>query len=287
MNAIQTIVSGLLAGAVYVLVAMGFTLVFGVMRIVNFAHGELVMLGMYGALVLWTQWGVDPLLSLPLVALAVGAVGALMYRLAIRPILAAPHFNQMVMTFGLLILFQSLILLAFGGDLRTVNVSYADLTIIPWGIVISIPQLIAGIIAASVSAATYIFLERSTAGSAIRACAQDQMGYALVGGSIERVRLGTFALSAALAGAAGAVITPFSVISPFVGIDITIKAFLIVLVGGLGRVEGTLLAGVIFGMAESVLNRLLPSGFATGVLYCAVIAVVIARPRGMFRGSVG
>ncbi len=279
---VQALLSGLFMGSVYALIAIGFTLVFGVTDIVNFAHGHLVMAAMFVTYVLFKAAHVDPYLSLVLVLPLFFGIGVVLYLVVIQRIVEAPHSAHMMVTLGLLIFFENLANLFFGGDLRGITTGYTTSSLV-FG-PIAVPLARAG--AAGVSLAAVIllalFLRRTSLGKAIRAAANNREGAALVGVDVGRVYLIAFALGTVAAALAGAVIVPFSLVSPFVGHEFILKAFVIAILGGLGSVAGALAGGLLIGFVEALSSLYISASLGNAIVFAILIAVLLYRPWGIF-----
>ncbi|HVO20554.1 MAG TPA: branched-chain amino acid ABC transporter permease [Anaeromyxobacter sp.] len=278
---LQSLLSGVLMGGVYALVGIGLTLVFGVMRIVNFAHGELVMLGMYLAWFLFTRLGWDPYLSLVVVAPALFLWGALLQAAVVGRALHALPENQMLLTIGLGLAMSNAAMLAFTADYRILTTSYSSSGLQVLGLSVSEPMLAAFLVAVGVTAGLYLFLLRTDTGRAIRATAQDREAAQLMGIDVRRMSLVAFGLGAALAGTAGALVSPTYYIYPQVGGAFTLKAFVIVVLGGMGSVVGATLGGLLVGVTESLAAVYVASDLKELVVYSLFLLVLVARPSGL------
>jgi branched-chain amino acid transport system permease protein len=277
----QSLVSGLFMGSVYALVAIGFTLVFGVTDIVNFAHGHLVMAAMFVTYFLFTVMRIDPYLSLTIVLPLFFGLGALLYTLVIRHIVEAPHSAHMMVTLGLLIFLENAANFLFGGDLRGITTGYttASRAMGP----VAVPLARAGAAATSLAAVILLtlFLSRTRMGKAIRAAANNREGAALVGVDVPRVYRTAFALGTAAAALAGAVMVPFALVGPFVGDEFMLKAFVIAVVGGLGSVTGAFVAGLLIGLVEAVSSLYITASLGNAMVFAILIAVLLLRPWGL------
>jgi branched-chain amino acid transport system permease protein len=277
----QTVVSGALTGSVYALIAIGFTLVFGVTDVVNFAHGHFVMGAMFAGYLAYRTWGIDPYLSIVVVLPLFFALGVGIYHLVIRRIVDHPHSAHMMVTLGLLIFLENLANFAFGGDLRGTTTRY---TTTSWVIgSVAVPVARASAAAASVAAviALAIFLGRARLGKAIRAAASNREGASLVGIDVKRVYAIAFALGTSAAALAGCVMVPFSLVSPFVGDEFMLKAFVIAVLGGLGSVGGAMVGGVLIGLIESLSNLYISASLGNAIVFAVLIAVLLFRPSGI------
>jgi branched-chain amino acid transport system permease protein len=283
---IQSVVSGVLVGGVYALVGIGLTIIFGVMRVINFAHGDLVMLGMYLTWVLFAKLGMDPYLSVLVVAPALFLWGALLQRLFIDRALGAPSQNQILLTLGLGLVMSNTVMLVFTSDYRIITTSYSSASFTLAGISLSRPLLYSFVITVAITGGLYSFLRYTDTGQAIRATAQDRQAAALMGIDVRRMSLLAFGLGSALAGTAGALVAPTYYIYPDVGHAFTLKAFVIVVLGGMGSVVGATLGGVLIGVTESVAAAYLASGLKEAVVLALFVALLLFRPSGLLGKSV-
>ncbi len=278
----QAIVSGLLIGAIYALVAVGLTLIFGVMDIVNFAHGDFLMVAMYATFFSWLYLRLDPLLAIPIAALALALLGIVAYRVCIRPVLKGPVLSQIIVTFGLLVLLRGLAQLLFTANTRAVpNPVLEPLRVSFFGIVAGGPQLAA---AAGVLLATGLlwwFLTHTETGSALSAVAQDTDGARLMGIDPDRIHMLAWAIGGASVGVAGALLMNFFPVTPDIGAGFGLVAFVVVSLGGFGSLRGALLAGLAMGVVQDVVGLFQPAyGFAA--IFALYLAVVLLRPQGLF-----
>ena len=278
----QAIVSGVLIGAVYGLIAVGFTLVFGVMKVVNFGHGHLVMASMFAAYVLFNAAGIDPFVSTLILVPAAFVVGLLLYETVIRRIIPIPDTAQMMVTLGLFIFLENLANLIFGGDLRGANTSYTTSSLMLGPVAISVPRAAAALVSVAASACLYLFLQRTDFGTAIRAAANNRVGALLSGIPVTRVFRFAFASSVAAAALAGAVMVSFFPVSPFLGGDLLMRAFAIVVLGGMGSVPGALVGGLMVGLIESLSTIFISASLANAITFGALILVLLIKPSGLF-----
>jgi branched-chain amino acid transport system permease protein len=279
---LQTCLSGLFMGSVYALIAIGFTLVFGVTNIVNFAHGHLVMGAMFVTYLLFKTVNVDPYVSLIIVLPLFFALGALLYAVVIQRIVEAPHSAHMMVTLGLLIFFENVANFFFGSDLRGITTTYTTSSFIVGDISIPIARLGAAAVSLAAVVVLALFLHRTSLGKAIRASANNREGAALVGIDVGRVYLIAFSLGTAAAALAGAVIMPFSLVSPFVGGEFILKAFVIAVLGGLGSVAGALVGGLLIGFVEALSSLYISASLGNAIVFAILIAVLLYRPWGIF-----
>jgi len=264
------------------MIGIGLTVVFGVMRIINLAHGEMVMLGMFGA-----YWGhlllrLDPFVSLLALTPLMFLVGTLIYRLLLERIVAGGELNTLLYTAGLSLLVSNVALFAFTADYRTLTLSYGLAPFRPLGIAVSVPLAIAFLLALLVTAALALFLSRTDLGRAIRATSQNREAAVLMGIDVRRVAVITFGLGTALAGAAGALLAPSLYLYPTVGELLIVKCFVIVVLGGLGSVPGAIAGGILLGVVESLGAVYVSSAYKDGIGFVLFLAVLLYRPTGLF-----
>ncbi len=272
----------MLTGSLYAMIGVGLTVVFGVMRIINLAHGEMVMLGMYGAFWAHVLWKVDPFVSLVLWAPLMFLGGTLVHRFLLRPIIPGGELNTLLYTAGLSLLVANLALLVWTGDYRTIKLGYAVLPMRPFGIAVPIPLAIAFGLAILITAALYLFLSRTDAGRAIRATSQNAEAAALMGVNVERISTITFGLGTALAAAAGVLLAPSLYLYPTVGEILISKCFVIVVLGGLGSVVGAISGGVLLGVVESLGAVYVSVAYKDTIGFVMFLLVLLFRPSGLF-----
>jgi len=280
--ALQIIASGLLTGGIYALLAVGLTLIFGVLRVVNFAHGEFMMLGMYGAFWMWALWDIDPYLSVFAVVPAIFGLGLLTDRLIIKRTIGAPEVTVVFATLGLSILLQNAALTVFSADTRSVTTGYTGTALSFGEVRVSIPMLISFVVAIGLALALWAFLSRTRFGKAIQATAQNRDAAALMGINVQRVYMMTYAIAVAGAGAMGAIAAPVFSVYPRVGLSFVITAFVIVVLGGLGSVLGAVIAALLVGLVQSVVGFLVGAAWAEIAYFVLFIAVLVLRPQGLF-----
>ena len=283
---IQVIVSGLLMGLVYALIAVGLSLIFGLMDVVNFAHGEFLMVAMYATFGLWFVTAIDPILLAPLVTALMFVVGALAYLGVVRYAMRAKANIGMVQifaTFGLAILIQGLAQYYFTPDYRSIKESWLDgQTLSIGGIFLPLPQIYGGVISILVFGGLYLLMSRTDFGRALEATREDQGAVALVGIDRNRVFALGWGLGAALVGLAGAVLAIFYYIHPQVGATFALVAYVTVALGGFGSVFGALVAGLIVGLVEALTTVIAPPAMKSVGVYALYLAVVFVRPSGLF-----
>lgn len=283
---VQALVSGLLLGGIYSLVAMSLALVFGVMRVLNFAHGDLLMCAMYGIVVLCKALSIEPftaaLLMLPVMAI----IGYLLFIGLMKPLLGAGPLMQAQLTIGLSFAIQSGALLLFGADLLNVHTPIEGEVIRLGGIVVGIPELLGFCIAIALSAAVSWFLVKTEAGWRIRAIAQDPTMATLCGIYVPRMQVLVFAGCIALLAVPAGCLMTFYQLTPSVGIQFSLLSLMIVVLGGLGDLRGAFVGGLLLGAVESLTGLLINGAAAPGAVYLVFGIVLLARPRGLFgRGA--
>jgi len=282
---VQSLISGILIGGVYALIGVGLTIIFGVMRVINFAQGDLLMIGMYLTYYLFHLFGIDPFASVLLTLPAMFLFGALLQKVFISRMLNALPQNQILLTIGLGLIMSNTMLLAFTSDYKILSTSYSSSSIHLAGISISSPLAVSFVITAVITAALYWFLMKTDTGQAIQATAQDRDAAQLMGIDVKRTSIIAFGIGSALAGAAGALVSPTYYIFPQVGSSFTLKAFVVVVLGGMGSVVGATLGGVVIGVAESLGAVYFSSGMKEVVVYVLFLLVLLLKPSGLLGKS--
>jgi branched-chain amino acid transport system permease protein len=279
---LQTLASGVLTGLVYALVAIGLTMIFGVMDIVNFAHGEFMMLGMYASFWMFAYFALDPLVTLPLTVLMLFAFGMLLYKLVVRRIIAAPMVSQIFTTFGLMILLRGVAQFLWKPDFRSIENSWAAGSVHLGLLQLGRPQLVAGVGAVLVTGLVWFFLNRTRLGAALEATAADKEAAQLMGIDSHRMFALAWGIGAACAGAAGGLLSTFFPIFPDVGANFILIAFVVVNLGGFGSVTGAFWAGILVGAIETVGGLLVGPEYKMAVVLVVFLAVLMFRPQGLF-----
>mgnify|MGYP001278383122 FL=1 len=282
---IQSLIDGLLMGGIYSIMAIGLTLIFGVMGIINFAQGALMMLGMYVTYWAFTLAGINPYLSLPLSALSLFIFGAIIQKGLLERVMNAPDHNILLITFGIMMVIENTALVLFSPDFRSISIPWLDETIKLGSYVISKPKLFAFFISMSVALLLYWFLQKTFLGKAIRGTAMNKTGAALVGIKAQRINYITFGLGAAIAAVAGSLMTPIISISPSIGHTFILKTFVVVVLGGLGNVLGAFVGGLIIGVSEALAGAAFSGTLNELVIYVIFILILIFRPKGIFGGG--
>jgi branched-chain amino acid transport system permease protein len=282
---LQSVLSGLLVGGVYALIGIGLTIIFGVMRVINFAHGDLLMLGMYASWWIFTRFGLDPYVSLAAVAVLLFAWGAFLQKVFINRVLNALPQNQILLTIGLGLIMSNAMLLVFTSDYRILTTSYSSASFDVLGLSISQPLLYSFLVTAVITTALFLFLQRTDTGQAIRATAQDRDAAQLMGINVRWTSILAFGIGSALSGTAGALIAPTYYIFPQVGGAFTLKAFVIVVLGGMGSIVGATLGGLIIGVTESLAAIYVASGLKELVVFVLFLALLLFKPSGLLGKS--
>ncbi len=283
MDLFQAVLNGILIGGVYALISVGLTLVFGVMDIVNFAHGEFLMLGMFGAFFAWQYLGIDPLIAALGVGLLVFILGVLLERVLIEPIINAPPLAQVFATVGLGIVLRNGAAALFGNDFRSVQTGYQTQALRLGGLALSTPFVLAFVYVVVTAIALNLFLNRTEFGRAMRATAQNRSAAVLVGIAPRRMYMLAYGLGVGLTALAGAVILPYTVVYPTVGLQYVLIMFTVVVLGGLGSVRGAMAAGVFIGIVQSVSTVFLSTELQNLVVFLIFFAALVLGPGGVIK----
>jgi len=279
---LQAIVSGILIGGVYSLVAIGLSLIFGVMKIINFAHGAFMMLGMFTTYWLYVLLGIDPYFSLLFSIPFLFFFGLLIERFLIDKVLDAPEHNQLLLTLGISLVIENLALFLWSPNFRTIDVPYATKAATIGTVMISLPKVIAFLFAMLLTGVLYFFLKKTDMGKAIRAASEEKEGALTVGINLKKIYYIAFGIGTACVGAAGTVAAPFFYVSPQVGGVFVITAFVVVVLGGMGNFIGAFVGGIIVGLAESVGAAFFPGQLKQFIIYFIFILVLLFKPAGLF-----
>ena len=278
-------INGLLIGGIYTLVASGLTLIYGVLHIINFAHGSLLMLAMFGVYFLLTKLGVDPYLSLVVMVPAMFALGYVLYRGLIGRLAHGKDENILLITLGLSILIENLALMFFKGDTRTISVSYSDRMVELGPLLLSFPKIVSFLAAMVLCALLGLFIQRTDTGRAIRAVAKERMGARLVGIDVDRVFAISYGIGLATLGAAACLLMPIFYVSPTTGHVFVIVAFTVVVLGGMGSFFGAVVGGLIVGLTESFGGLFLGESLGQIGISLIFILILLLRPQGLFGGG--
>jgi branched-chain amino acid transport system permease protein len=279
---VQSLLNGLLIGGVYSLVAIGLTVIFGVMKIINFAHGALMMLGMYATYWIATLLQLNVYVTIVFVLPLLFLVGVLFQRFLISPIMNAPGHNQLFLTLGVMLFLQNMAVFLWTPDYRVLKTSYANINYYIGDISISLVHVLAFLMALLFSGLLYIILHKTGLGRAIRAASEEPVGAQLMGINIKRIYWITFGIGSACAGVAGTAITPFFPIYPYVGDIFVLTAYVVVVLGGMGSVFGAFVGGLIIGMADSIGAMILPGSMKSVLSFVIFIMILLFRPTGLF-----
>lgn len=282
---IQLLVQGILLGGIYGLIALGLSLIFGVMGIINFAHGQLMVMGMYVSFWIFVLLGIDPYLSLIFVAGAIFVLGYLIQSTVVNRILDYPEAIQVLPLVSMGLILENLALLLWGPDHRSPQTALGLKTFWIGPIMIDVSRLIAFSVAVLITMLIFIFLKKTVMGKRIRAASDNRTGAILVGIDVDRINNISFGLGSATAGAAGVLLLPLMPVSPYMGHDFTLTAFIVVILGGMGNLIGALVGGLILGVAESMSTLFLPATLKHGVSFTILIIIMVFRPQGLFGGK--
>lgn len=279
----QQLVLAILLGGVYVAVAVGFSLVWGILNIINLSHGAFIVLGAYVTWTLFKDLGIDPFLSLPVDAVALFALGYVLQRGLINRVIRAPVFFTLLLTFGVNLAIVNVLLAVFTSDFRSVTTSYSGSGIAIGGVLVPYIRLAAFVVALVLAALVALLLQRTRVGAAIRAVASDRDAAQLVGIDLRHTYALTYGIGAACAGVAGGLLSTVQAISPTAGEPYTLQAFVIVILGGLGSVTATVVGGLLFGLIE-VFGQAAPglgAGYANAIAFAVLVIVLVVRPQGL------
>lgn len=275
---LQACVNGLLMGGFYSLMGMGQNIIFGVMKIVNFCHGEMLMVGMYLTFVFYTYGGIDPYMALPLVAVIMFLVGALIQHTMITPSMGTKSFtNLLFLTVGLGLLLSNGALVIFGSTYYSIRTDYAQIYINLGPVTMALPRLISFGVLVVVTIALFTFLKYSTVGKQIRAVSQNPVGAEVVGINVKRIYLLTYGLGISLAGIAGVLLTQFYTIFPTAGASFGVRALIVVVVGGLGSIPGAFCAGIFLGLLETMSALFISPSYSDLIVFMSFIIILVAR----------
>ncbi len=283
---LQNLSGGLLIGGIYALMGVGLALIFGVMRIINFAHGEFVAVGMYAAIFLFQVYGLDPYVSM-LIALPAGfLLGVLLERLVLSRLVDIPGDSTLLATLGLGLVLSNALFLIFGAEPESIYLPYATTSFTVAGVRLPIAQLMAAAVTLTVMVILWFFLNRTELGRAIRATAQNRIGAEIVGVNTHRIHALVFGLGVVLAMAAGMVLSPLLFAIPTIGHTYTLKAFVVIVLGGMGSIPGAIAGGLLLGVVEFLGASYFSSGYRDAYGLVAFLLILLFRPQGLFGRSV-
>nr|VFJ61444.1 MAG: amino acid/amide ABC transporter membrane protein 1, HAAT family [Candidatus Kentron sp. DK]VFJ66603.1 MAG: amino acid/amide ABC transporter membrane protein 1, HAAT family [Candidatus Kentron sp. DK] len=277
---VQLLISGLLAGSLYALLACGLNLVFGVMRIINVAHAELMLVGAYLAYVLYAFLGIHPLISLILVAPVLFGMGWLLQRILIERVVGQHELSSLILTYGLSIVLMNLGLAIFSADFKSIPVLQGSFLI---GDLVTIPKSrgMAGLVAVTITLTVYLFLKQTRLGKAIRATSEHPKVAEICGIDVVRVRMLTFGLATAMAGMAGIMLSTIFSFSPETGGEFILKCFAIIIIGGMGSFSGAFIGAIVLGVAEALVAGFASTQWSETVAYALLVFVLLIRPTGL------
>lgn len=279
---VELVLAGVMLGGVYALISIGLTLIFGVLRVVNFAHGEIVMVGMFLAYWAFALAGLPVWLTAPLSIPLFAVFGWLIYRLVVRRTLGMGDVVQIFATVGIGVVLQNGALVLWTGDFRTIRSAYADALLRVGGIQISVPLLVAFVVAIAVSLLLFLFLNRTLEGKAVRAVAQDPISALALAIDTDRVYMKTFVSGVCCVGLAGVLLAPNYPIFPAIGVSFGLVSYVVVVLGGLGSMVGALLGGFIIGMIEVMSGYFLATALKQALYFLVFVLVLMLRPQGLF-----
>jgi branched-chain amino acid transport system permease protein len=285
MLLLQILVNGVLLGGLYGLMALGMALIWGVLNVVNLAHGALIMLGGYVVYYLFTGLGIDPFLALPIAALVMFALGYLLQRYILNLIVRSPMLNTLLITFGLNVVITYLAQLLFSADFRTINPGYAGMNFNVGGITIPVVSLAAFVIALVLATLVWLMLNRVSLGRAIRATSQNLVAARLYGVDPRRIYAITFGIGAALAGISGGLFGVLTHLTPYVGASLTAKSFVIAILGGLTNPFYVIVGGIVVGIAEQLASLYLGSTYTDVISFGLLVVILIVRPVRSLRAA--
>ncbi len=278
---VQQLVDGLLIGLMYSLVAIGLTLIWGVMNIVNFAHGEFLMLGMFTSFWLFTLYGIDPIFSIPICFVGMFVMGMLIYRLIISKVMKGPMLAQLVVTFGISIFISNLAVFFWSPDFRLLPATMLQGTWQIGGITLSVPKVAASVGSIIASVCVLIFMTKTMTGKAILATEMDRDAALLMGINTERINSLSFGIGTALVGVAGAFLSTYYYIYPQVGGLFGTIAFCVVALGGFGSIEGAFIAGILVGLAQTLGGFFFDPSYKYAIVFSIYLITIWIRPKGL------
>jgi branched-chain amino acid transport system permease protein len=278
---LNVVIQGVLTGLVYGLMALGLSVIFGVVRVVNFAHGEFAVIAMYVAFLLFQAYGLDPLMTMLPIAALFFAIGFVLQRALINAIVGRREHEQFILLVGLAIIIVNALLMIFGPDARPANLPYAFDSYLVGPLIIDKVRVYAAVAALAVASGLFLFFRYTRTGTAIRACADNLVGAAVVGLDVKRLYALTFGLGLACVGAAGALMVTIADAVPGLGPAYTLLAFVIVIIGGLGSMAGALVGGVLIGVSEALAGFLVAPSMKSMFSFALLIAVLVLRPQGL------
>lgn len=282
MEFIQHLSSGIVLGCIYTLFSLGLTLIFGIVGLVNFAHGELYMLGAFLAFFAVSVLGLNYFFSMVFAVIVMAAVGMVIERLCFRPLRGKHDTSVIVSTIGLSVLLQNLGIYLFGADPQRLTTDLTEIFVSFFGLSFSLQRILIVVVTVVLIVALNYFSKHTKTGKAMRACAQDLTAAKIVGININRITLITCMIGTALAAIGGALVAPLYLVTPIMGIKVVTKAFAVVIIGGLGNVPGAIIGGFLVGISESIAAGMISSHMRDGVAFGILILVLLFKPEGVF-----
>ena len=280
---LQIVFWGLYAGCIYILLATGLNLIFGVMKIVNFAHGEFLMIGAYITATIFFLTGFNPYVIILLSMLALIGIGAVVERLCFRPILGTSKLNEIFLSIGLIYVFQNGAAMVWGDEWQSIRSPYAGITVPLGSLTVPLDYIIIMGVTAAILCGLYLFLKNTKTGREMRATSQNRKGAMLVGINVERMDILSFGIGCALAAAAGTLwVVSGQVFNPYMGSIPAVKAFAIIILGGLGSIPGAIIGGLLYGIAENGAAYFLGGVWKDAISFIILIIVLVIRPTGLF-----
>jgi branched-chain amino acid transport system permease protein len=280
--ALEVIVGGVLLGGLYACMAIGFSVIWGVTNLINLAHGSMIIIGAYITWLLVNRTGIDPFLLVPVAGAALFLFGYALQRLLLNRVLRSSLFMTLILTFGLNMLLVNINLELFSADVRSITMPYADRALELGGMRVAYTRIAVFAVALFLTLALHLFMEHTRTGQAIRATAQNARAANVLGIDTREIYAIAFGIGAAMAGAAGALVAILYSFSPVSGDSFTMKAFVIVALGGLGSIHGAIVAGIFLGVTENLVSGLGVPGYRDAVSFIVLVGMLLVRPRGLF-----
>lgn len=278
----QLLATGLLLGGIYALISIGMTLIYGSVFLINFAHGDYLMVAMYLSWMLYNVWGINPYVSTLIVVPAMFILGAITYMLVVRPVLGGSQKIKVFVTFGVGIVATNAILIIFGGEERVIHVTGVENVLRIGEVRVSYAAVIAFVVSLAVAGGLYFLMNRTMLGKSIRATGQNPLAAQLVGINVNRARLIMFGLSTALLGVAGPLLMPIYSVYPSIGHDFILIMFITIVLGGLGSFKGAIVGGLVVGLIQSLGGFYMPPELQGTILFLLLIVILIIRPHGIY-----
>jgi branched-chain amino acid transport system permease protein len=280
---VNVVIQGVLTGLIYGLMALGLSVIFGVVRVINFAHGEFAVVAMYAAFLLFSRLGLDPLVTMLPIAAGFFVIGYVLQATLIQRFVGRPDTQQFILLVGLAIIIVNVLLMQFGPDTQPVNLSYGFDSILIGPVIIDKARIYAALASVAVASVLFAFFRHTRTGTAIRACADNLVGAGVVGLDVKKLYALTFGIGLSCVGAAGALMVTIADAAPSLGPAYTLLAFIIVIIGGLGSMTGALVGGVLIGVSEALAGFILVPAMKSMFSFALLILVLVLRPQGLMR----